>query len=88
MAYIRHALQSVELPAVTQARASDDYKASATDQWNIGTTSILAHALGLGPSKDNYWSTTVQKGNKVRLWRGAEGRCGAKECGVCSSARG
>ena len=29
----------------------------------IGTTSIIAHALDLGPSKDNYWSTQVQHGN-------------------------
>eukprot|EP00051_Salpingoeca_urceolata_P017933 m.248958 g.248958 ORF g.248958 m.248958 type:complete len:817 (+) comp19081_c0_seq6:1182-3632(+) len=29
----------------------------------IGTTSILAHALDLGPSKDNMWTSEVQPGN-------------------------
>ena len=32
-------------------------------QWNLGTSSILAHAIGIGPSKDGYWSTPVQKDN-------------------------
>ena len=29
----------------------------------VGTTSILAHAMQLGPSKDNYWSTALQGGS-------------------------
>jgi len=29
-------------------------------QWNVGTTSLLAHAVGIAPSKDNYWSVPVQ----------------------------
>ena len=49
--YSRHILESVTLPAVTQTRASEDYHESATDQWNIGTTSIFAYAIGLAPSK-------------------------------------
>jgi hypothetical protein len=63
MSLCRHALQSVEIPAVTQARASDDYHSGDTDQWNVLVTSILAHAIGLAPSKDNFWSTPVQPGN-------------------------
>ena len=44
-------LQSVEIPAVTQIRVSDDYQPS-NSQWVIGDTLILAHAVGLAPFKD------------------------------------
>ena len=37
-------------------------------QWDIGTTSILTHAVGLAPSKDNYWSTQDQPGNPYGPW--------------------
>ena len=47
--------QSLELPAVTQARASGDYHEADTDQWNVGTSSMLARAVGIAPSKvDNH----------------------------------
>lgn len=59
MSHVRHILQSVEMPAATNARASGDYihpgPGAGGHQWDIGTTSILAHAVGLAPSKDNYW---------------------------------
>jgi len=58
MAYVREVLQSVEMSQVTNTRASNDYQ-PGNSQWNIGTTSILAHALGLAPSKDNYWSNST-----------------------------
>ena len=65
VAYSRHILQSVGIPAVTQARASNDYGGNAYStclrssasahaaavQWNIGITSIFAYAIGLAPSK-------------------------------------
>ena len=51
MPWTRHVLQSVEIPAVTQIRVSDDYQPS-NSQWVIGDTSILAHAVGLAPFKD------------------------------------
>ena len=60
---IRHILQSVEMPAATNARASGDYihpGPGGGHQWDIGTTSILAHAVGLAPSKDNYWSNETE----------------------------
>jgi len=67
MAYPRHVLQSVEIPAVTQFRASDDYHPGQSTAcsfpycvYNTGTTSIIAWALGLAPSKDNFWSTAKQ----------------------------
>merc|ERR1719326_1824327 len=80
MPYPRHALQSVEIPAVTQVRASDDYvpNASGPDQWRLGSSSILAHALALAPFKDNFWTTTVEPGastgpggHDLAVWREA-----------------
>jgi hypothetical protein len=65
MSHCRHMLASVEIPAVTQARASGDYQQSRSDQWSqLGTTALFAYALGVAPSKDNYWSTTTQPGNR------------------------
>ena len=64
MSHCRHVLASAEFPSVTQARASGDYHPGG-DQWHpVGTTSLFAYALGLAPSKDNYWSTTDQPGAK------------------------
>ncbi|XP_072031492.1 uncharacterized protein [Amphiura filiformis] len=62
MPMARHLLQSVEMPAVTQSRASDDYQ-PGNSQWNIGISSILLHALSLRPYKDNFWTTSVQPNN-------------------------
>ncbi|RUS84124.1 hypothetical protein EGW08_008098, partial [Elysia chlorotica] len=65
MAYSRHILQSLEVPAVTQARVSDDYQPARPDipQYKIGITSMFADALNLAPSKDTFWSTDDQPGN-------------------------
>ncbi|KAK7098683.1 uncharacterized protein [Littorina saxatilis] len=62
----RHAMQSLEIPAVTHARVSVDYR-PGLDQWQIGVTSILAHALGLAPWKDNFWTVTEQPGNTYNM---------------------
>jgi len=59
-------LQSVEIPAVTQIRASNDYRVGlipGNKQWNIGKPSLIAHALGMVPFKDVFWTTKVQPGN-------------------------
>jgi len=66
MSYPRHALQSVLIRPVTQIRASDDNvpQNGKNKQWRIGGSSIFAHALGLAPFKDNWWSTPDQPGNK------------------------
>jgi hypothetical protein len=51
MPYPRHALQSVEIQAVTQVRASDDHVPGSPElplQWRIGMSSILAWSIGLG----------------------------------------
>jgi hypothetical protein len=51
------------LLCLLQARVSDDYQ-PGNDQWKIGISSILAHALGVAPFKDNFWTTSYQPGNK------------------------
>ena len=59
------------MPAATNARASGDYihpGPGGGHQWDIGTTSILLHALGLAPSKDNYWSKRDQPWNRYGKW--------------------
>ena len=61
MTYIRNLMQSVEMYAVTNGRVSGDYQ-PGNDDWDIGISSILAHALGIAPSKDDWWSSSVQKG--------------------------
>ena len=77
MEMARFVLQSATLPAVTQIRASDDYNPSGDsnctppacnppvqlDTYYIGTTSLLAWALDLAPSKDSFWSTPTQPDN-------------------------
>jgi len=58
MAYPRHFLQSVEIPAVTQIRVSGDYHQSS-NQWQIGDSTIVADALGLAAFKDTFRSSNV-----------------------------
>ena len=66
MSHCRHIMQSVELPAVTNARASGDYHPGG-DQWApLGTTGIFAWAVAIAPTKDNYWSTDVQRGSSYK----------------------
>ena len=62
MAWPSHMLQSVEIPAVTSIRVSDDYQ-PGNYQWDIGVTSIYSYALGLSPFKDVFWTTEDQPGN-------------------------
>jgi hypothetical protein len=60
MPYPRHILQSVEMPAMTQIRVSDDYQ-PGNDQWSIGVSSLIAHSLGLAPWKDDTWTSTEKQ---------------------------
>ena len=60
MAWPRHVMQSVMIPVVTQTRASGDYHPGNT-QWRIGDSSILLHALGIAPFKDNFHTTSNQE---------------------------
>jgi hypothetical protein len=67
MSLPRNLLQALEIPRVTHARASGDYAVSLMNQtriqWNIGTTSIFADAIGIAPFKDVLWTTDVQPGS-------------------------
>lgn len=47
-------MASLELQAVTNYRASDDY--ATTDNYDIGASSLLGFALQLRPSKDSLWT--------------------------------
>ena len=63
-----HLLWSTQSAAVTNARASGDYHPSSGGffppaNYLIGTSSLLLHALGLAPSKDDYWTSEVQPGS-------------------------
>lgn len=63
----RHVVASAEFPAVTQVRVSDDYGPGARDdQWRIGRSSILAHALRLAPYKDGFLTLTLPPGGAIR----------------------
>ena len=66
MPYVRHLLQSVEIPSVTQIRVSDDNVpgASGLFQWIIGETSMLTFNLGLAPFKDGFLTKVFQDGCK------------------------
>ena len=61
----RHVLQSIEIPAVKQVRASDDYIPGneAWHNWMVGLTSLLEWSIGLAPSKDDFWTTSSQPGS-------------------------
>lgn len=67
MSLPRHILQSLQIPRVTHARASDDYavhlKDQSKSQWDIGITSMFLDAVGLAPFKDVLWSTSSQPGS-------------------------
>jgi hypothetical protein len=67
-------MQAIELPSVTNARASFDYHPDNSswydgapqfpgNQWKpLGTTGIFAWAVAIAPTKDNFWSTDHQAG--------------------------
>lgn len=58
----KEAMASVETNSVTRIRVSEDYLL-AEDQWRIGITSLFAHALGLKPFKDVFWTSSRNGGN-------------------------
>jgi len=54
-------LSASALPAVTNARATDDYfhpTTSLTEQWAIGQTALFYWALNILPFKDGFYSST------------------------------
>lgn len=60
MSFPRHVFVSLELNAVTQVRASNDYQPQSVlldyFQWRIGESSLWLESIGVQPSKDSYWS--------------------------------
>jgi len=57
MPFPRHALQSLEIEAVTQIRGTDDYQPQHEDWKALGVTSMFAHAIGLRVNKDSFFSS-------------------------------
>eukprot|EP00117_Sycon_ciliatum_P018384 scpid44594/ scgid17018/ len=55
MATPTNVLASLDLPSVTNFRASNDFYYGGS--FNIGESSFLMWALGVAPSKDTFWST-------------------------------
>jgi hypothetical protein len=53
-------LQSLTLPAVVQARASDDYVSVVNNTYQIGGSALLMGALAIAPSKDTLWTSSPQ----------------------------
>ncbi|XP_018013865.1 uncharacterized protein LOC108670886 [Hyalella azteca] len=66
MSLPREALHGASESSVTQIRVSDDYHL-AFNQWKIGHTSLFAHALGLKPFKDVFW-TSNDNVNNPYVW--------------------
>lgn len=58
----RHMLESTKHQAVTNARASGDYHPGASN-FEIQTSSLFYWAIGVAPSKDDWWTTEVQTGS-------------------------
>jgi len=56
MPYPYDILSASAYPAVTNARASDDYVSPT--QWQIGSSSLFYWALGILPFKDGFYSST------------------------------
>jgi hypothetical protein len=52
-------LASLEMPAVTNYRVSNDF--CYGHSWNIGMSSLIVWAAGVAPSKDTLWSTDNNK---------------------------
>lgn len=62
MPFPRHVIQSAEMKAVSQMRASNDYHPN-NDQWKIGVTSLLVSSVGAAPFKDTFWSSSDKQPN-------------------------
>jgi hypothetical protein len=66
------ALAHLETPAYTNARASQDYGAGGDSNWRIAASSLLLSAVGLQPSKDNFWCVK-EAGQGGGGWSGGAG---------------
>ena len=67
MSWPRHILQSLQVDAVTQARASGDVLPDNERSIQLGVTSMVSFALGVAPHKDSFWSTPqAPPGNRYK----------------------
>ncbi|CAK9061196.1 unnamed protein product [Durusdinium trenchii] len=65
MPYPYDVLSAAAYPAVTNARATDDY-IERDKQWAIGTTSMFYWAIGILPFKDGFYSSNLpQTGGQI-----------------------
>jgi hypothetical protein len=64
---------AMSLPAVTNGRASGDYANPVGNLLNYGTAAPFFSAVGMAPSKDNWWSTPNQP--KPRSLKGGPPPC-------------
>ena len=60
MAHPAAFLHALTLPAVTNGRASGDYQNPAGNLLSYGSAAPFFAAVGIAPSKDNWWSTERQ----------------------------
>ncbi|CAE7747552.1 unnamed protein product [Symbiodinium sp. CCMP2592] len=60
MPYAYDVLSASAYPAVTNARATDDY-IGRDKQWAIGATSMFYWAIGILPFKDGFYSSNLQQ---------------------------
>lgn len=60
MALPNQLMQTLELPAVTNARASDDNTPRNGHRWGIGYTALFFNELRVAPFMDNVWSVAAQ----------------------------
>eukprot|EP00632_Arachnochrysis_sp_CCMP2950_P005798 CAMPEP_0185701764 /NCGR_PEP_ID=MMETSP1164-20130828/10199_1 /TAXON_ID=1104430 /ORGANISM="Chrysoreinhardia sp, Strain CCMP2950" /LENGTH=757 /DNA_ID=CAMNT_0028368873 /DNA_START=22 /DNA_END=2295 /DNA_ORIENTATION=- len=64
MPYAYDILAAAALPAVTNARASNDYahdKSQTVANWRIGLTALFYSALGVLPFKDGFYSSSLKQ---------------------------
>ena len=52
-------MMSVHMDWVTNARASDDYAGGSDNLLSVPHAALLMWALGIRPSKDNFWTTNI-----------------------------
>lgn len=80
-AFLQHLLASVEISAVRQVRVSQDYTPdtwkqvamhNTSNQWSIGTSSIIADALGVAAHKDVFRTATELGPDETRYGRHGE----------------
>eukprot|EP01051_Picozoa_sp_SAG22_P021863 SAG22_NODE_5001_length_1111_cov_1.159091_1_plen_260_part_01 len=60
MAHPASFLHALALPAVSNGRASGDYQSPVENLLQVGSSAPFFAAVGIAPSKDNFWSTPDQ----------------------------